>query len=146
MEPEFDHLADRGSPFSGDFPAFSLVIRDSPGETSSLQTGSTAIQSAAAETRRLERGSVPQSPAVARGFGRGPRATRSGDCGCRAWKTPQPAIVSVAGSGASVSPPILTGVRKMLGNHHELVAIERAAYEREFGPLPSAASAHPTGK
>jgi hypothetical protein len=69
MEPEFDHLADRGSPFSGDFPAFSLVIRDSPGETSSLQTGSTAIQSAAAETRRLERGSVPQSPAVARGFG-----------------------------------------------------------------------------
>ena len=46
-------------------------------------------------------------------------------------------------------PKGFTGIWKMLGNYRELVAIERAAYERAFGPLPSAESAKsadPTGK
>ncbi len=42
-----------------------------------------------------------------------------------------------------VIPKGFTGIWKMLGNYRELVAIERAAYERAFGPLPSA---DPTGK
>ncbi len=33
-------------------------------------------------------------------------------------------------------PKGFTGVWKMLGNYRELVAIERAAYERTYGPLP----------
>ena len=46
-------------------------------------------------------------------------------------------------------PKGFTGIWKMLGNYRELVAIERAAYERAFGPLPSAESAKsadPAGK
>ena len=33
-------------------------------------------------------------------------------------------------------PKGFTGVWKMLGNYRELVAIERAAHERAYGPLP----------
>ena len=40
-------------------------------------------------------------------------------------------------------PKGFTGIWKMLGNYRELVAIDRAAYERAYGSLPSA---DPTGK
>ena len=43
-------------------------------------------------------------------------------------------------------PKGFTGVWKMLGNYRELVSIGRVAYERVYGPLPSAESADPTGK
>jgi hypothetical protein len=39
---------------------------------------------------------APKNPVVSRGFGRGPWRSRTGDCGFRARKTPQPVFVSVA--------------------------------------------------
>jgi hypothetical protein len=38
----------------------------------------------------------PQYPVVSRGLGRGPGRRRTGDCGFRAWKTPQSVFFSVA--------------------------------------------------
>lgn len=45
-----------------------------------------------------------------------------------------------------VVPKGFTGIWKMLGNYRELIAIERAAYERVFGPLPSDEIADRGGK
>jgi hypothetical protein len=59
--------------------------------------------SAAAENLRPERGVAPQNPAVARGFGRGPRRSRTRDSGFRAPHAPRSAIVSVAEFGGSDS-------------------------------------------
>jgi hypothetical protein len=61
------------------FPVFSLSIRDMASETSSLQTGSTAIQSASPGFGRPDRGVATQNPAVSGGFGPGPWGTRTGD-------------------------------------------------------------------
>jgi len=43
-------------------------------------------------------------------------------------------------------PKGFTGIWRMLGNYRELITIERAAYERVFGPLPSAEVADRAGK
>jgi hypothetical protein len=88
------------------FPVFSLSIRDMASETSSLQTGSTAIQSASPGFVELERGMAAQNPAVARGFGRGRWRSRTGDCAFGARKTPQSVFVSVARLAGSDSLPI----------------------------------------
>jgi uncharacterized cupin superfamily protein len=45
-----------------------------------------------------------------------------------------------------VVPKGFTGIWKMLGNYRELIAVERTAYERAFGPLPSGENADPAGK
>ncbi len=41
-----------------------------------------------------------------------PWCIRTGDCGFRAWKTPQPLFFSVAKLGGSVSPGWVSGVQK----------------------------------
>ena len=43
-------------------------------------------------------------------------------------------------------PKGFTGIWKMLGNYREFIASERTAYERVFGPLPSAEVADRAGK
>jgi hypothetical protein len=106
MEPEFGQMPVPGSPCSGGFPAFSLVIRDLAGETSSLQTASTAIQSAAAETSRAHRGIGREIPAIPRVLAVPLWRIRTGDCGVRPWRVPRSAFVSVAKFGGSDSLPI----------------------------------------
>ena len=81
MEPEFGHMPVHETPYSGDFPAFSLVIRDLAGETSSLQTAPTAIQSAAAETSGAHRGFGRERPAIPRALAVSLWRIRTGDCG-----------------------------------------------------------------
>jgi hypothetical protein len=54
------------------FPVFSLVIRDLAGETSSLQTVPTAIQSASPGFVEPERGSRPKTPWLRGVLGEGP--------------------------------------------------------------------------
>jgi hypothetical protein len=89
-----------------DFPVFSLWIRELAAETSSLQTGSTAIQSAAAETSGAQRGFGRERPAESRALGTPLGRIRTGDCGFRDSKAPQSVFVSVAELGGSVSLPI----------------------------------------
>ena len=58
-------------PRSREFPVSSLLIRESARETGSLATGSTANQSAVAETLHPLPATIPETPALSRGLGRG---------------------------------------------------------------------------
>ena len=63
-------------PRSREFPVSSLLIRESARETGSLATGSTANQSAVAETLHPLPAAVPETPALSRGLGRGAQPNR----------------------------------------------------------------------
>jgi len=69
---EFRLCFQQESQISEKFPVFSLLIRDMASETSSLQTGSSAIQSASPGFGRPGRVLAPKNPVVSRVLGEGP--------------------------------------------------------------------------
>ena len=103
MEPEFGHMPVPGSPHSGEFPVFSLLIRELAEETSSPQTSSSAISSAAVETSGAQRGFGRERPAISRALAVLLWRIRTGDDWFRAQGGLQPVVFSVVELGGSDS-------------------------------------------